>query len=210
MKIEIKNQYTEVPIFAGEYNSLKEAVEAAVKSGVSLRSTVLRGADLFCADLRGADLAGADMRGADLFGADLRGADMSEADLRGSDMRAAICNGADMGGADLHGADLSGSRFLGVKAGVGGAKSESVGPRPAVQIWPIGPRNDSMMVFWCGDAGVRISTGRQLQVTEPQFLERLERLADTHGAIDQASAQHYIEALAFAKRLLKDQTEGKL
>jgi hypothetical protein len=78
-----------------------------------------------------------------------------------------------------------------------------------MQIGPIGSRNDWLLVFWCGDAGVRISAGCQRQITESYFLERL---ADAHGEGEQANihAQHYIEALAFAKRLLKDQAEGGL
>lgn len=73
-----------------------------------------------------------------------------------------------------------------------------------MQIGPIGSRNDWLTVFWCGDADVRISTGCQQQITEAHFLERL---AEAHGEGDQANihAQHYIEALAFAKRLLKAQ-----
>ena len=73
-----------------------------------------------------------------------------------------------------------------------------------MQIGQIGSRNDWLLVFWCGDAGVRISTCCQQQITEAYFLERL---ADAHGDGEQANihSQHYIEALAFAKRLLKDQ-----
>lgn len=78
-----------------------------------------------------------------------------------------------------------------------------------MQIGPIGSRNDWLMVFWCGDAGVRISAGCQKQIAESYFLQRL---ADRHGEGEQANihVKHYIEALAFAKRLLKDQAEGGL
>ena len=136
---------------------------------------------------------------ANLRGADLRGADLRGADLRGADLR-----GADLGGADLRDADLGGA-----KVGKGGDEATLVGSRPVVQIGPIGSRNDWLLVFWCGDAGVRISAGCQKQISEAHFLKRL---AYRHGEGDQANihAQHYIEALAFAKRLLKDQAEGKL
>ena len=78
-----------------------------------------------------------------------------------------------------------------------------------MQIGPIGSRSDWLLVFWCGDAGVRISTGCQQQITEAYFLARL---ADAHGEGEQANihAQHCLEALAFAKRLLKDQAGEKL
>ena len=111
--------------------------------------------------------------------------------------------------ANLCGADLRGADLAGTKVGGGGDEATLVGSRPVVQIGPIGSRNDWFLVFWCGDAGVRISTGCQNQITEGRFLERL---AYAHGEGEQANihAQHYIEALAFAKRLLKDQAEGKL
>ena len=117
--------------------------------------------------------------------------------------------GADLRGADLCDADLRGANLAGAKVGGGGDEATLVGSRPVVQIGPIGSRNDWFLVFWCGDAGVRISAGCQKQISEAHFLKRL---AYRHGEGDQANihAQHYIEALAFAKRLLKDQAEGKL
>ena len=107
------------------------------------------------------------------------------------------------------GANLCGADLTGAKVGKGGDEATLVGSRPVVQIGPIGSRNDWLLVFWCGDAGVRISAGCQKQISEAHFLKRL---AYRHGEGDQANihAQHYIEALAFAKRLLKDQAEGKL
>jgi pentapeptide repeat protein len=59
MKFEIKSRFDSSVLFSVETESLKRALELAVKQG---------------ADLRGADLRGADLRGADLRGADLRGA----------------------------------------------------------------------------------------------------------------------------------------
>ena len=65
-KIQIKNRYTEEVIYECEAESLKEAVEKAVKEK---------------ADLSEANLREADLRGADLSKADLREADLSEADI---------------------------------------------------------------------------------------------------------------------------------
>ena len=112
--------------------------------------------------------------------------------------------GAYLDGANLDGANLDGANLRGAKVGAGDDEAALVGLRPIVQIGPIGSRNDWLTVFWCGDADVRISTGCQQQITEEYFLERL---AEAHGEGEQANihAKHYIEALAFAKRLLKDQ-----
>ena len=107
-------------------------------------------------------------------------------------------------GANLRDANLRGAYLDGAKVGAGDDEAALAGSRPIVQIGPIGSRSDWLLVFWCGDAGVRISVGCQQQITEAYFLARL---AEAHGEGEQANihAQHYIEALAFAKRLLKDQ-----
>ena len=120
-----------------------------------------------------------------------------------ADVKEAV-EAAAKGGANLRGANLRGA-----KVGAGDDEAALAGSRPVVQIGPIGSRDDWLLVFWCGAAGVRISTGCQNQITEGRFLERL---AYAHGEGEEANihAQHYIEALAFAKRLLKDQAEGKL
>ena len=75
MKIEIKSRCSVSILFSVETESLKLAVELAVKDGAYLSGAYLGGADL-----RGADLGGADLRGADLSGADLRGAKLKAAD----------------------------------------------------------------------------------------------------------------------------------
>ena len=124
-------------------------------------------------------------------------------------VEAAVKDGANLDGADLRGADLRGAYLRGAKVSAGNDEATLAGSRPIVQIGPIGSRNDWLTVFWCGDAGVRLSTGCQQQITEEYFLERL---AEAHGDGEQANAhaRHYIEALAFAKRLLKDQQDGAL
>ena len=65
VKFEIKSRWSGSVLFTIETDTLKLAVEAAVKS---------------CADLHGADLRGAYLRDADLRGAYLRGADLHGAD----------------------------------------------------------------------------------------------------------------------------------
>ena len=128
----------------------------------------------------------------------------ADANLARTYLADANLTGANLTGAYLTGANLSGANLSGAKVGVGDDEAALVGLRPIVQIGPIGSRSDWLLVFWCGDAGVRISVGCQQQITEAYFLARL---ADAHGEGEQANihAKHYIEALAFAKRLLKDQ-----
>ena len=212
--IEIKSCWNSEVLYSGEHASLREAVEAAYLRGADLDGAYLLGADLDGANLAGANLRGANLRGANLDGADLdgaylRGANLDGANLRGADLDGANLDGANLAGANLRGANLRGADLDGAQVGKGGDEATLVGSRPVVQIGPIGSRNDWLLVFWCGDAGVRISAGCQKQISEAHFLKRL---AYRHGEGDQANihAQHYIEALAFAKRLLKDQAEGKL
>ena len=81
---EIKHRWTGAVLYAGDGETLRDAVVAAVDSH---------------ADLRGADLLGADLSGADLLGANLRDADLSGAYLRDADLR-----GADLGYNKLIGA----------------------------------------------------------------------------------------------------------
>jgi len=71
VKVEIKSQFGGNVLFSLETESLKIAMEAAVKSGANLRG----------ANLSEADLSEANLRGANLHEADLRGAHLSEANL---------------------------------------------------------------------------------------------------------------------------------
>jgi len=99
MLFEIKSWVNGKVLFKVETESLKLAVELAVKHGANLGGADLRGADLRGAYLGGAYLRGANLRGANLGGAYLRGADLWGANLGGANLR-----GADLGGADLRGA----------------------------------------------------------------------------------------------------------
>ena len=80
--MEIQNRYTDAIIYKDDSQTVKETVEAAVKSGADLN-----GADLNGADLRGAYLNGADLGGAYLRGAYLRGANLGGANLGGANQK---------------------------------------------------------------------------------------------------------------------------
>jgi len=77
VKTEIKHMNGTV-LFAGDYDSLKACVEAAVKQGAYLND-----ANLSCADLGGANLHGAYLHGAYLGDANLSCANLNGADLNG-------------------------------------------------------------------------------------------------------------------------------
>ena len=114
MKFEIKSWITGGVLFSAETESLKLAVELAVKGRADLQdadllNADLQGADLQNAYLRGAYLRHACLRNADLQGADLQGAYLQGADLRGAGLQGAGLQGADLRGADLQGADLRGA-----------------------------------------------------------------------------------------------------
>jgi hypothetical protein len=108
-KIQIKHRWTEAVLFEGEFETLKDAVAAAIANRAYLNGAYLSGADLRRADLSGADLSGADLNGAYLNGAYLNGAYLNGADLRRADLRRADLSGAILNGAYLRRADLSGA-----------------------------------------------------------------------------------------------------
>jgi hypothetical protein len=90
-------------------------------------------ANLCGANLRGANLCGANLRGANLYGADLRDANLRDANLYG---------------ANLYGA----KRYIDDEA------TTLRGPRPILQIGPLGTRNDYMVAL-ITTAGLRIECG---------------------------------------------------
>ena len=108
MKIQIKSRFRASVIFEHdrENNSVRMAVELALKSGVDLSGAKLSGADL-----SGADLSGANLFGANLFGANLSEASLSGANLFGANLSGASLFGANLSGANLSRADLSGARL---------------------------------------------------------------------------------------------------
>ena len=96
MKIEIKNRFDAGVIFAGEFPSLKLAVEHCVSAEISLD---------------GANLDGANLSGASLSGARLVRASLVHASLDGASLDGARLDGANLSGARLDGANLAGAPF---------------------------------------------------------------------------------------------------
>ena len=116
MKIEIKNRFDLSVIFECEAESIKLAVELAIKqnadlSGANLSGANLSGANLYGANLSGANLSVADLSGANLSVADLSGANLSVANLSGAALSGANLSGANLSGAELSRADLYGDKI---------------------------------------------------------------------------------------------------
>jgi hypothetical protein len=106
MNIEIKNRFTGNTIIAGEYSSIKEALEE--NSTVDFTGARLSGIDLAGTNLTEINLTRADLAGANLFKSNLFDADLTWADL----------TGADLTGTNLIGTNLFGVNFcktIGVK-----------------------------------------------------------------------------------------------
>jgi uncharacterized protein YjbI with pentapeptide repeats len=118
--MQIKSRYDGHVIYECEAESVRAAVEQAVRNGINLNGADLHGEDLRGAYLRGAYLRGANLRGADLSGAYLSGANLSGAYLRGANLSGAYLRGANLSGADLSGANLSGADLS--DANLSGAK----------------------------------------------------------------------------------------
>ena len=74
--IEIKHRFTQNTLYVCETETLKVAIEEAVKEGANLEGANLAGANLEGANLEGAYLEGANLAGANLAGANLRGANL--------------------------------------------------------------------------------------------------------------------------------------
>ena len=105
MEIKIKNRFNGSLLFLVKAESLKVALEIAVKKDADLHS-----ADLSSADLRSADLSYADLRSADLSYADLHSADLRSADLSYADLHSANLSSANLRSANLSSANLSSAK----------------------------------------------------------------------------------------------------
>ena len=107
MKFEIKHRYSGELLFSIETETMKMAVEAAIKQKADLRYADFSCANLSYADLRYADFSSANLSYADLRSADLRSANLSCANLRSANLSSANLSYADLSYANLSYADLS-------------------------------------------------------------------------------------------------------
>jgi hypothetical protein len=91
MKIEIRNRWSDAVIYTHEAEgaTMRDAVLAAVRAGVSLSAADLRAANLSAADLSAANLSDANLSAANLSAANLSAADLRAANLSAADLSAA-------------------------------------------------------------------------------------------------------------------------
>ena len=198
MQIEIKSWLTGSVLFSGEYENIREALEAGVKSRANLSRANLYSANLSGGNLSGANLSraylsSADMSGANLSGADLFGADMSDANLSGADMSGANLSGANLSRAYLSSADLS-------RADMSGANLDS--KHCFISISPIGSENGCLWVM-ADDKGVLKYNRGCFSGTEKEFMFAVN---EKHGGTDQE--KKYLAAVEFIKLQLGDRIKN--
>jgi uncharacterized protein YjbI with pentapeptide repeats len=113
MLIEIKSWINNSVLYSGDFETIKDAVEDAVKNRASLNGASLNGASLNGASLNGAYLNGASLNGASLNRASLDGASLDGASLNGASLNGAYLNRASLNGVSLNGASLNGAYLNG-------------------------------------------------------------------------------------------------
>jgi uncharacterized protein YjbI with pentapeptide repeats len=193
MRIELKHRVTGSVLFSLETDSLKRAVEEAVKQKTDLSFVNLRGADLEGANLEeaylgGADLERADLERADLYEANLRGANLYRVNLKGADLEEANLRGANLRGAYFEEAYFEGAYF----EGANGEKLKLVGRRPLLIIGPIGSRSDYLNAILT-DHGLYLKTGCFFGTREAF----VKAVINNHE--DNVHAQEYMTALKLAE-----------
>ena len=175
--ITIRHRYTDVVLYEHETTqeridsglAMRDALEAANRTGASLDGASLDGASLYRASLDGASLDGASLDGASLVGASLYRASLDGASLVGARLDGASLDGASLDGASLVGASLDGASLY--RASLDGARLDGarldgaslvgaklVGQRPVLLIGPIGSRC-AYLTAYLTDAGIRIRAG---------------------------------------------------
>ena len=117
---ELRDKRSGEILSEGEYRSLKEAVEDAVRRKIQLHGVDLSGADLAGVNLKGVNLAEVNLRGANLRGANLREtnlyhAELDSADLSGAKLEHSAMESAKFSNANLEGANLEGSHLKAVR-----------------------------------------------------------------------------------------------
>ena len=196
-------------LYQSSHQSLKEAVEAAVADGVSLKN-----ANLAYADLSDANMKHASLRNANLHNANLRRANLRGANLRGADLHNANLAYADLSGANLHNASLYCTNLLyasltDVNLATALANYAIFAPdtlkdatfdgytiTSATTFGPLGSRNDNLPAVQTVN-GLRFKTGCFTGTKE----ELLDAVESTHS--DSQRSRDYKLAVEFLENYLK-------
>jgi uncharacterized protein YjbI with pentapeptide repeats len=101
--IQLMHEDEQKVLFKGEFNSVKEAIEAAVKGDVDLTGLDVCGQHLEDLDCGCGKFDNSEWKGAYLKGANLAGSTMKNSTFRGADVR-----GVNFGGNDVSGSDFDG------------------------------------------------------------------------------------------------------
>jgi hypothetical protein len=109
--ITIHDHSSGKPLFAGVFDTMRAALQAAVTANVDLSGADLSGHDLAHVTLDGASLRGARLDRCNLFGANLSEADFTGASLRDCDLSFACLVDARLAGVDFSAATF-GSTLL--------------------------------------------------------------------------------------------------
>lgn len=189
---------------AFKVGNMKECLELARRCKAELNFAYLRcvnlsGADLAYSDFTGSDFTRTNLDRASLVSTTFNCADLRDVSFCGSDLRGANFCDADLRNANFKFADIGGADFRGaVVAENNGARMTLVGPRPILQIGPIGSRDDQMIVFLT-DQGALIQTGCFLG-----FLSDFEQaVIQTHGKTASGKEDRYCKEYLSAIELAK-------
>jgi uncharacterized protein YjbI with pentapeptide repeats len=173
---EIKNRWTGAVLYRSETaDTVRQAVEEAVKARADLRAANLRDADLRAANLRDADLRDANLSDANLSDANLRAADLRDANLSDANL-----SDANLRAADLRDADLSDAEKLDGAISLTGLR------------WPV-------LVFWRRDMTAALQIGCQRHAVEDWAAFDDERIAKMDGNAVEFWREWRTPLLALAK-----------
>lgn len=204
MKVKIEFEKLGRAALEIEAESVKEAVELAVKSdenlgGADLSEAHLVGADLSEAHLVGADLRGANLMEANLAHANLIGANLAYANLMGAHLDEATLQTANLWGANLEGAWLDEASLEGAYlrgANLAGAKygdKKLWWQRPVLQLGPCGRAGRTTVAYFFADGGDPLIRCGCFRGTLEEFRKRIH---NTH-----AGSFHELEYNALAAHI---------
>ena len=185
-------------LYQSSHQSLKEAVEAAVADGVSLKNANLHNANLHNASLRNANLAYADLSGASMKHANLAHADLSGANLHNASLYCTNLLYASL--TDVNLATALANYAIFVPETLKGATIDGHNIISATSFGLLGSRNDKLFATLTDD-GFYFKAGCFTGTRE----ELLAAVESTHP--DSQHGRDYKLAIDFLEAYLKDRID---